>query len=284
MAEILLKIGPGSGYSDGDVLCAFNRRNIRCVHAQHLCHLDTIGHNSDGWRPIGCLAEKYREHTHQFKFQRVSEKTIERIELASGKVEEFGPESIDVALYLKRRRSEGRHAIFGTAGAEYWYGGRIDFSNPSLDKVWNAITASSGRLESEAEFQLWPMGRFDIRHHLAVRVDEFTDEEAIGLVSPQYELDQDGKPVLDAEEKPKQIARRVISVDWRNSLLDDLGVTEAQVLDHDFPVGREVVMAADKMRYESKPQPIQNDPAKLTNKASGKPIERNGNAGQSVSP
>lgn len=37
MAELVLKIGDGANYEDRDVLAAFNRRRIRCCHAEMIC-------------------------------------------------------------------------------------------------------------------------------------------------------------------------------------------------------------------------------------------------------
>jgi hypothetical protein len=269
LAELLIKIGPGANYDDGDCLCAFNRRRIRCVHAEHLCHLDHAGFNRDGLRPAGSLPQSLRHHTYEYLFRRVSEKTIERHNLLDGTVDTFGPESIAVDQYLRRRLKHKRHAVFGSRGREYWYGGRIDTSHAKLDAVWNAIATDAGRLEAEEEFTLWPMGRLDIRHHLAVRVQDFDDAEAEGLMSPRIERDNDGNPVKDENGTPRVISKRNINVDWRRDLLPDLGVTEADVLDREKPIGRDIVIASGKLRHTSKDQPLQSDRAKLQSKETG---------------
>lgn len=253
MAELLLKVGPGAGYEDGDVLCAFNRRRIRCVHAERLCKLD--GYNSDGLRHIGSLGQSLRENIHQYKFQRVTANTIERVNLFDGTIDMFGPESIDVDMFIRRRLKNPNHAIFGIAGSEYWYGGNIDTSNDRLDIVWSKLSVD----ESTQEFQLWPMGRLDIRHHLAVRVPDFTEEESTALVAPIIEI-------VGGEEKI--FAKRNIKCDWRTYLLDDLKVSERQVLDPNTAVGRDIQLGKGAMRHESKDQPIQSTRSKLWNKTS----------------
>lgn len=272
MAELLLKVQAGGGYEDGDVLCAFNRRRRRRVHAEHLCHLRDAGFNANGLRPVDSLARHFREATCQYKFRRAGDTTIERIELVTGVTDTFGPESIDVREFITRRRKHARHAVFGAAGQEFWFGGRSDTGPDRLDAVWTAIATYAGRLESEDEFQFWPMGRLDIRHHLPVRVVDFTDDEAAALTGPRHETDRDGNPVLDADGLPIVLAKRNVRVDWRAELLDDLGVTEAQVLDRDFAVGRDVLVAANRLRHESKPQPSQSQRSKLHNKNLGGPI------------
>lgn len=269
MAEILLKITDGANYSDGDCLCAFNNRHIHCVHAQHICHLDAAGFQPNGLRPNGSLPQRFREKTSQYRFNRISETEVRRTEIATGVQEIFGPESIDVREFLKRRKKHHRHAIFGVEGEEVWYGGRTDFSQVAVDAVWSEIESHSTNRRRNAEFGLWPMGRLDIRHHLAVRFADFTDDEAQGLVAPQLELDLNGDPVLDADGREVVIAKRNINVDWRNELLDDLGVTEAQVLNRDFPVGQDVEVAPGQFRYESKSQRVQDNRAKLFSKSLG---------------
>lgn len=258
MAELLLKIEPGAGYEDGDVLCAFNRRRIRQVHAEHVCKLD--GFTREGLRPAQSLAKEFRHATHQYLFRRVSETTIERHDLWAGTVDTFGPESIDVREFLKRRLKHNAHGIFGVVGQEFWYGGGIDMSNERLNVVWNAIQRDTPRMEAEDEFKLWPMGRLDIRHHLAVRVADFSDEEAAGLVAPQV------------DDKGQHVAKRNIKVDWKRDILPDLGVTEADVLDREKPIGRDIELPAGRMRYESKDQPVQSDREKLHDKANNRPV------------
>lgn len=265
MAELLLKIGDGAGYQDGDVLCAFNRRRIRCVHVEHLCHVDHAGFNRDGLRPAGSLPQVLRHNTCQYLFRRVSETTIERHNLWSGEVDVFGSESIDVREYIKRRLRHNRHAIFGARGREYWYGGSTDVTHSRLDAVWHGIATATGRLESDQQFQLWPMGRLDIRHHLAIRTEDFSDEEQAALESPWLADPDPNKP----DEPQATRAKRNIRVDWRHELLDDLGVTEAQVLDPEHPVGRDIVIPQGRFRHESKSQRNQSDRSKLISKSLG---------------
>ncbi len=262
MAELVLKTNPTDKYAEGDILAAFNRRRTRCVHAEHLCDVRKAGFNADGLRPVGGLAHDFRSIVHEFTFRVVSEKTIERVNNWTGEIDVFGPESIDIAEYLKRRRRDPNHWIFGAIGSEIWHGGRIDFTHPKLDDVWDRITHHTGRLESEPEFEFWPMGRLDIRQHLAVRVKEMDDTEAEALIAPLIERDKDGNPVLyDVDGKvsefgtPKVLAKREHSIDWKAEFLPSLGVTEAQVLDVDFPVGEQFTKGDSSTGYTSKTQP-----------------------------
>ena len=53
MAELIVNVNPNSTYEDGDILCAFNDRNVQCTHAQQICHHQHAGFTNDGLRPEG---------------------------------------------------------------------------------------------------------------------------------------------------------------------------------------------------------------------------------------
>lgn len=214
MAELLLKVDRGSNFDDGDILCAFNRRSIRCCHAQHICHIRKAKRNGSGLILPTEVARDWFEATHQYRFDRLSATEIQRTMLATGDIDfisdkpnEMG-EYMDVRLFIARRKRKPDHYLFGEDGAEIWYGGRIDMSHGKLDRVWNAIETKTP--QREAEHGRWPMGRLDVRHHLPIAVDEFDDDEANDLVSP--ELDETDP------EKPVVIQKRKHDVKWRDVL------------------------------------------------------------------
>lgn len=260
MAELLLKIGDGSGFEDGDVLCAFNRRRTRCVHAQHICHVKSVGFNRDGCRPVDSLPFAFMERTHQFKFERVNSTQVVRTNLTTFSQDVLGPvansegERINVPEFIARRLQHANHAVFGTQGNEIWFGGNKDFSNPKLDLVWDAIQTRSAKRESDPEFQFWPMGRLDIRTHLAIRVDEFDDTEAEEFVKPMFERTPGGQDRLDQHGHRIMARQRTHHVNWRQ-LANGLGVSNAQIQDPDFPVGLDVPLGGGRFRHESKQQP-----------------------------
>ena len=82
MAELAIKVGSGANYKDGDILCAFNSRRIRCTHAQHICHVKQAGGGIGGLRDNAHVARDWFEHTHQYRFERVSRTEIKRILLS----------------------------------------------------------------------------------------------------------------------------------------------------------------------------------------------------------
>ncbi len=148
MAELALKIAPGANYADGDILCAFNSRAIRCVHAQHICHVKQAGGGIGGLRDNAHVARDWFEHTHQYCFERVSRTEIRRILLSdtsevlidgTPKLIDGRMQHIDVERYVNRRMLHNGHKMFGTPGREVWYGGRKDVSDANLNLVWDAI-------------------------------------------------------------------------------------------------------------------------------------------------
>lgn len=284
MAEILLKIQRGAGYEDGDILCAFNRRRTRQCHAEMICHPWKNGIGKSGLRPTNGPAEAMLAAVSQYRFDRVSQYEVLRTDLITGEQELFSKtpnkrgEAIDVEQWVARRLREKapdggpKASVFGEPGRERWYGGRTDTGDAVLNKVWQSIAEKTGRLESEDEFQLWPMGRLDIRHHLAVRTTDFTDEEAELLTQPLIELDGKGEPVV-VDDQPKQLAKRRINCDWRAELLDDLKVTKADVLDKEKPVGADVVFPIQRLQHRSKPQPEQSQRDRLKDKLTGGKVQ-----------
>lgn len=283
MPEVLIKIGAGASYEDGDILCAFNRRRTRQCHMECVCHPWKESVTRDGLRPSDGLAEWMHKTCYQYRFERVNRHEVLRTDLITGETMLLGPkpnedkQHIFVEEYLARRKRAAaptggpKKAIFGEEGHEIWYGGQIDCSDSKLDIVWAKIAEKTGRLESEEEFQLWPMGRLDIRHHLAVRTVDFSDEEASLMVRPAIEWEDWGRgiPRLDENEQQIIVAKRALNIDWRRELLDDLQVLEADVLDQDTPIGRDVILPMNRLGHRSKEQPTQADMGKMQDKELG---------------
>lgn len=212
MAELALKIDDGSGYEDRDVICAFNRRRIRRVHAEHLTSPNLFGFTIEGLRPAGSLARQSLEHTRQYRFDRLSKFVIRRTNLRDGTTEELSDkpnakgEYIDVPLFLERRLKHPRHSIFGLKGREFWFGGKTYTDHPDLDKVWQEIEART--TERESSYTLWPAGSDDLKVHLFVSVVEFSDAEAEALTAPWIDETD--------PENPVTVKKRNMSADWRS--------------------------------------------------------------------
>lgn len=279
MAELLLKVGAGANYEDGDCLCAFNQRRIKACHAEHVCHYQWAGFTSEGLRPDQSLARKMLDRVYTYRFERVGPHQVRRIksDYMGNVVEEtlHGPPEIDVEQYVRRRKKHAKHRIFGRDGAEVWHGGSSDMSVAAIDTVWVDIqtdsdhrTQSGGCPHCGQDHSLWAMGRLDVRHHLAVQVNELTDEETHAMVTPHNAEFRPGQPVRDPDggiitpsfsndrqwEHPTgkwvyeqeedgtvrvEFGKRNIKIDWKAEALPRIGKTEQQVSNKDELVGRE---------------------------------------------
>jgi hypothetical protein len=163
------------------------------------------------------VARDWFEHTHQYRFERVSRTGIKRITLAdlSEVLIDGSPKLIDgkmqhmaVPLYVARRLVHERHKMFGTMGAEVWYGGRTDVSDAKLSLVWNAIETKTAF--REVNFPLWPAGTKDLISHLFVTVDDFDEAEANDLVSPELDLTDPDNPIT--------VKKRQRHIDWKSAI------------------------------------------------------------------
>ena len=264
--EILVKIGDSPTYEDGDILCAFNRNRIRCVHAEHLCHYKLAGRNRDGNFPINSLTRWFLEYTMPEKVNVLNSKEW----LVENRVEN-SKERVPATFYSG--------LVFGKAGKEFFYQGKRDTSDANLNKVWTKIFNIEGRREGEEEFQQWPMGRLDIQHHLAVRTEDFTTAEREALVQPLQTVDGNGVLLWQAETskgnfsrtaaetQPENILtsdgievqfepvlskRRRTKANWEK-VIGDLRVNKDQVKDRDKRVGEEIEFGARK-QFRSKRQ------------------------------
>ena len=236
---------------DGDILAVFNSRRIRCVHAEHICHVKQAGGGIGGLRDNAHVARDWFEHTHQYRFERVSRTEIKRILLSdmtevlidgTPKLIDGKMQHMDVERYVNRRMLHNGHRMFGTIGAEVWYGGRTDVSDTKLSLVWNAIETKTAF--QEVNFPLWPTGSKDLISHFFVTVDNFDEAEASDLVSSELDLTDPDNPitvkkrrrhiewktVIDSTEHTA-IEDKTVSVDLRETMTplvrDDVVKTKA---------------------------------------------------------
>ena len=281
MAELLLKIGDGANYEDGDCLCAFSDRHIACVHAQMICHPKRATRNSSGLIQPKTLIAAYMREVMEYRFERVSASQVRRVNQRTNEREVFGPSEIDVRLFLRRRQRKPDHMIFGEDGREIWFGGRSDVSQATMNRVWNIIERRSSRRRSNSRFSLWPMGRLDIRHHLALRTNAITEKQAQDFTEPQYEVDDNGEFVwalegpdgvigagtsTDIAVRPVErkgwrlavAAKRRRKIQWRD-VLADIAEQQVDIEDPAKPIGEEQDDEEDqgRKRYTSKEQPLQ---------------------------
>ena len=209
MAELIVNVNPDSTYEDGDILCAFNDRNVQCTHAQQICHHQHAGFTNDGLRPEG-KSLAFLDCVYQYRFERVSATQVKRIEtdhLGNVLAEEtFGKPDIDVDQFVGRRLKHAKHRIFGTPGAEIWHGGRSDFSEAAVAKAWDIVQNNCDCRNTPGpcpccgqDHTLWPMGRLDVRHFLCTQLDNFSDVESAAMTSDYSATFQADDTITDAD-------------------------------------------------------------------------------------
>lgn len=220
MAEVLLVVhgeADPSRYQDGDIAIAFNQRRIRQVHAQHICHVRLVPFNSDGLNPVGSLAYEYENLTRQFLFTRVGPTAVLRWDRLTD--EQTVSVEPNLEQWLRLRLSSPEHKIYGTRGAEIWFGGRSDVSHGVLDKVWSHIEGHTSNLE--VNHQRFPLGTRDKKRFLALPTLDFSD----------VQKDAYSAPLFDAEGL--KVAARAHGVDYQARLsvkeLEDVKNDEIEV-------------------------------------------------------
>ena len=229
MAELLLKVGNSERYKEGDIICAFNDRRISAVHAEHICHTDKLSLNSDGLNPIG-ISSKFLELVHQYKFERSLDSVI-RTNLKTGVIDiitsspNASGEYVYVDTYLKRRLANNKHKIFGSKNSEYWFGGKIDVSETAINSVWQMIEQDTGKLK--ASYALWPLTDIEKAHHMAVKVENYTDDEADNLVRSEYDKDENiisiRKNKIDINSFPEISSDTILKHKNKNTIVDNRG-------------------------------------------------------------
>lgn len=219
MAELALKISDSNDYKDGDIIAAFSRRRIRCTHAQHICHVKNAGGGVRAPRDSSHVAKDFLEHTHQYRFERVSRTEVKRVTLATldEVILDGTPKMIDgqmqhmaVQEFIERRLRHDRHAIFGTSALAVWYGGEKTFNHAKLDLVWNAIETKT--VNREVDFDLWPVGAQDLKSHLFLPCDDFDESTEQELVESEIDETDPDNPVVVKKRRRKVIWQNLFPV------------------------------------------------------------------------
>ena len=216
--QFALFVGSHPTYEDGDVIHAFNRRRIRHVHAEHICHVKHVEFNIDGLNPAGTLPDILLANTQKYKWERISQHLIRRTNLWTLGEVEYGSTPIEdpdkpgrmihchvveAVAYLTKHP---QHRVFGTAGTEHFYGGGSDGSHGNLDAVWNAIETHTAN--QEQDFLHWPATPAELKMVLFISVNDFDNQERVELESALV----DGTD----PENPVTVKKRKHNVQWRN--------------------------------------------------------------------
>lgn len=283
MAEIILKVKPGANYEDGDCLCAFNDKRIRWCHGQRVAHIRKSIGVVNGRAPIDAPSFRLCEVSHRYKFERISATEVRRTNLLTDEEDVFDSSSMDVNEFVSRRirhkhnNGASKRPMFGSEGAEIWFGGELTPDRAAVDSLWDVIEQQMPNKDRTAiRYRFWPMGRLDIQSHLALVIDDFDDEEAEGLVAPHILMDDDDNPILDDNDEQQVIAKRNIKTpDWRTFAPTDLSTTVEDIEDPNKRIGVEDV-DEDGVTYwrVDDQQPVQTDMDRLKNKRRNKTVKK----------
>ena len=219
--ELIIKVGDGAGFENGDVIHARNDQRIQWTHAQHICNKRNFGLTADNYRPTGDLFDAYMEATHTLKFTRTGENTILRSNLLTSATDTLSDvpngagEYIHAARYLKRRRASTNHLIFGHAGGEYWYAKRRSASTAMVSNVWDVIEAHTAHERTNTTYTVFPWTDAELSKHYVINVDNFNNTK-MGLYEESL-YDLTGTNIVKT---------RKYNIDW----LNDLGLTVAEKL------------------------------------------------------
>ncbi len=275
MAELLLKTTPGSRYSEGDCIAAYNRESIAREHAKIICHPDRSSRNASGMFESGSLWQRFCELVYEYRIDRISPTEAIRTGIRDGSLDRIGPPEADVRLYLRRRKA-GQGMIFGEDGAEFWYGGNPRLTRPITAALWQMIEAQTPYRRSDERFSLFVWGRLDIRSHLAIRMEDFSDRDQASFTEPEYETDDNGRFIWerqDADTKEKKAGTETLDqkpddredwtlavsskrrrrVEW-GDILSDIGESRSAVIDPTIPIGIEAADDIIGIRFNSKNQ------------------------------
>lgn len=229
---LLLKIGtvgPDPAYQDGDIVIAQNRRRVRHIHADELCHPRLAERGAGARISLDSLARRMNDELYQYRNERIGPLTIARYNLfAGGDPDIITAPDIDVPAFVARRLAVGptQQKIFGAEGAEVWYGGHMRLTNADLDRVWAKIEEHSAHRESN--FGDRPLGPVEARTMLAVRVDDFDDDEAAALVSSVID-DTDPENIVRVRKRARKVnwkqlpgmsAQRIAQIEDRQQAVD----------------------------------------------------------------
>lgn len=205
MAEIILSIVSegqrgGKAYGDGDIVTAVNDRHILCMYTHRICHVKNMTRESSGNLSINSLAWHLQNTTYKYKFTRVSRDEIEREDLSTNETKRFNNtpnangERIDVPLFIARRKAHPRNRIFGSPGAEIWFGGKQDYSQAKLDLVWDEIETQTVLLRANHKDLRVPV--YELKKRLYLKCIDFLDVEASTMLESENDETDPENPVL----------------------------------------------------------------------------------------
>lgn len=241
--ELLLQINSVSDsetdFQDGDVVDAISVSRIRLSWAAFLCHPKKFAMNDvTGLRELGTACEQYLSVISRYKFTRLSDNTVSRLNFETGETKEFSDqadengERIDVQPYLNKITQHKHHKVFGTPGSEVWYSQiKTDVSH---SVVWDTVeSALQINRDDYSSWMFTPLEKImflpvkvssnsevsdptanERREHHAVAIDSDDDEPAESIVMrrkyniPYWDLANDFGISVDDVRSTKPVDAR----------------------------------------------------------------------------
>lgn len=241
--ELLLQINSVSDsetdFQDGDVVDAISVSRIRLSWAAFLCHPKKFAMNDvTGLRELGTACEQYLSVISRYKFTRLNDNTVSRLNFETGETKEFSDqanengERIDVQPYLNKITQHKHHKVFGTSGSEVWYSQiKTDVSH---SVVWDTVeSALQINREDYSSWMFTPLEKImflpvkvssnsevsdptanERREHYAVAVESEDDEPAESIVMrrkyniPYWDLANDFGISVDDVRSTKPVDAR----------------------------------------------------------------------------
>jgi hypothetical protein len=198
--QIILAVGTHPTLEDGDVLHAFNRREIRRKWAELL---------SRQYDPA-TLLENYLATISQYKYEliggqlkRTDQKTLDEVWCTWCNVSQF------MANYTG--------PLF-RGDTFYGCGGKTYYDDTTLDSLWSFIESNTAYREADYPWYPWP----ENRRYLVLAVNDFNDATMRDFEAP-------------LTSGPNVLKKRKSYVAWRGGLVA-LGATEADVLNKKKPI------------------------------------------------
>ena len=220
---------PGdSSYKDGDIVQAFSNDRIHMCHAEMICSPDSSPLNTvTGLRSNDGLLMKFTEAVSKYKFVRLNTNEVKRINLIDSSEDiisntaNANGERIDIHQFLKTRLSFKNHKIFGSSGAEIWYGGSRQHN---IQDIWNDIETHTDNLM--VDHSSWPLTDTEKRHFLPLNASGFKNG-SISEISSDTVNTRHSPAVktetVDGEQQVVVVAQRQWQVPYWD-LSTDLGI------------------------------------------------------------
>ncbi|HEY0221084.1 MAG TPA: hypothetical protein VGC58_02565 [Candidatus Paceibacterota bacterium] len=223
-SNIVVKVGNGSGYEDGDILVAMNCDRALQVNAENLMRPYDMPRGDNNTIKKGTLLEYYYQRIYEYKFQRISDKVVKRTNLFTGQIDVISDvsnsqgEYIDVPLFIERRitKDPGGNVIFGEKGSEYWYSGNVNVTKQALDQVWSEIKTKK-RINKSCSF---PFTEAEKKNFAVLRAPDMTKEEVEELVKPLTVIDRDGKEAIIKNRKYKINLENILTTKEKKDFSD----------------------------------------------------------------